>query len=399
MVRLRENPNGVAVTIEELRRRFPCEQEIDRILTRKMLRRDGPGYNAVSLETLVDGLHALLKSELINDYSIARARWLTGGSSKVQMAFDLTWKQDEGQDVTTPMVVRMEPSEAIVETSRVREIQLINAVHGVVPVPLAYWVDADGSFFPYPAIVYGFIQGVAKPSKAVAGVAGIGTHFPREIRETLAQQFIEHMAAIHLLDWSKQDLSAFDKPALGTEAVELQINWWERVWEEDFREDEPIIRLAAAWLRQNMPAADRISIIHGDYRPGNFLYTEHDNQISGWLDWELGHLGDRHKDIAWSMAGYYGHPDEVTGEFLIGGLIPETRYFAMYEAASGLSVDPDKVHYYRVLNMFELAVISNATSYRVSSSGKTHQDILVAWITGLNGIVLNEVATLIEAKI
>lgn len=399
MVQAKDKSGEVLQRIEFLRKRFPCEQEIDRILTRKMLRRDGPGYSGVSLEVLVDGLHALLKSEGVSDYSIDRARWLTGGSSKLQMAFDLTWRPDGGETVTTPMVVRMEPSEAIVETSRVREIQLIKAVQGVVPVPPAYWVDADGSFFPYPAIVYGFIQGVAKPTKAVAGVAGIGTHFPREIREPLARQFIDHMARIHLIDWTQKDLGAFDKPALGTEAVELQINWWERVWEEDFREDEPIIRLAAAWLRQNAPAVDRISIIHGDYRPGNFLYTEHDNKISGWLDWELGHLGDRHKDIAWSMAGYYGHPDEVTGEVLIGGLVPESRYLEMYEAASGLSVDPEKVHYYRVLNMFQLAVISNATSYRVSDGAKTHQDILVAWITGLNGVILNEIATLIEARI
>ena len=399
MVRLMDEPSEVLARVELLRKRFPCEQEIDRILTRKMLGRNGPGYSAVPLETLVDGLHALLKSKSISDFSIARTRWLTGGSSKLQMAFELTWQPDGGETTTTPMVVRMEPAEAIVETSRVREIQLIKAVHGVVPVPPAYWVDADGSFFPYPAIVYGFIQGVAKPTKAVAGVAGIGTHFPCEIRETLARQFIDNMASIHLLDWTQKDLSAFDKPGLGTAAVELQINWWERVWEEDFREDEPMIRLAAAWLRQNAPAVDRISIIHGDYRPGNFLYSEHDNRISGWLDWELGHLGDRHKDIAWSMAGYYGHPDEITGEFLIGGLIPESRYLKMYEAASGLSVDPDKVHYYRILNMFQLAVISNATGYRVSDGEKTHQDILVAWITGLNGVVLNELAELIEAKI
>lgn len=36
------------------------------------------------------------------------------------------------------------------------------------------------------------------------------------------------------------------------------------------------MRLAAAWLRENMPAVDRLSIVHGDYSTGNFLYTERD---------------------------------------------------------------------------------------------------------------------------
>lgn len=399
MVSATDSTSAVTARLDDLRGRFPCEPEIDRILTRKLMRRDGPGYSAISLQTLVDGLCKLLDDRIDGSFAVASARWLTGGSSKLQMAFELTWTPPGMETVRTPMVLRMEPAEAIVETSRLREIQLIKAAEGVVPVPRAYWVDADGSFLPYPAIVYGFIEGVAKPTQAVSGVAGIGTYFPRETRAMLAPQFIENMARIHLMDWTTRDLSAFAKPDSGTAAAELQVNWWERVWEEDFEEDEPLVRLAAAWLRENLPAADRIGVVHGDYRPGNFLYTEHDNRISGWLDWELGHLGDRHEDIAWPMARYYGHPDELSGEFLIGGLIPESRYFELYEQASGLKVDPDRVHYYRVLNMFKLAVIVKATGYRVADGAKTHQDILVAWLMGLNGVVLSELCDLLEARL
>ena len=38
---------------EDLRRRFPCAQEIDRIHTSRMRRRAGPGFSPVVLETLV----------------------------------------------------------------------------------------------------------------------------------------------------------------------------------------------------------------------------------------------------------------------------------------------------------------------------------------------------------
>ena len=41
--------------IAELRARFPTEREIDRVLTRKMQRRAGPGYSPLPLEVLVKG--------------------------------------------------------------------------------------------------------------------------------------------------------------------------------------------------------------------------------------------------------------------------------------------------------------------------------------------------------
>ena len=59
--------------IEEIRRRYPCEKEIDRVLTRKMRRRAGPPYSPVSLETLVKGSEALIRSNLKDDFEISDA--------------------------------------------------------------------------------------------------------------------------------------------------------------------------------------------------------------------------------------------------------------------------------------------------------------------------------------
>ena len=47
--------------IEALRSRFPCEKEIDRILTRKQTRRAGPPFSPVSPETLISEAKKLLK--------------------------------------------------------------------------------------------------------------------------------------------------------------------------------------------------------------------------------------------------------------------------------------------------------------------------------------------------
>ena len=94
--------------IEQLRQRFPCEREIDRILTRKLVRRAGPPFSPVSLETLIEGTRALLRSKLTDDFEISEARWLSGGASKLQMAFKLSWNQPGTGRTTTPLVLRID---------------------------------------------------------------------------------------------------------------------------------------------------------------------------------------------------------------------------------------------------------------------------------------------------
>jgi len=265
--------------IADLRARFPCEREIDRILTRKLERRAGPPFQPVTLDLLQAGTESLLRSELNDDFRITEARWLSGGASKLQMAFSLHWNVPGKGASTTPMVLRMEPSEAITETSRRREFQLIKAMEGVVPVPPTYWMDPNGEHLPYPAIVYGFAEGVTKPT-AGGGVSGVGTFIPPELRPVLGQQFVDMLAATHTFDWRNADLSAYDQPEPGTQALEWNLNHWERVYEEDINEDVPLMRLAMAWLRRNMPPVDHVSVVHGDYRVGNFLFTEHDHRIT-----------------------------------------------------------------------------------------------------------------------
>jgi len=383
--------------IEQIRARFPCEQEIDRILTRKLKLRDGPPFKPIALETLVAGVESLLNSAGVKDFTVTDPRWLSGGASKLQMAFHLEWNRPGAGYEQTAMVLRMEPAESIVETSRLREFQLIKAFEGVVPVPPVFWCDPDGKHLPYPALIYGFAPGVPKPTEGASGVSGLGMSMPKAVRDHLAPQFVDILARIHTHDFSKADLSAFDVPEVGTtEAAEWGVNWWERVWLEDCEEDVPMMHVAAAWMRRNLPVLDRASIVHSDYRSGNFLYTEHDNQITALLDWELGRIGDRHQDIAWTTSSAFSSLAEDGQTRLVCGLLTEAEFYAQYEKASGLSVDPRTVHWYKVFNAYSIAVLILATGYRIARNGKTHQDILVTWLIGIGGMIVDEMRSLIE---
>lgn len=381
--------------IRAVRGRYVCEAEVDRVLTRKLERRAHSRYSPVSLDLLSSAVRALLEAELDGRFELSNPRWLSGGASKLQMVFDLTWDDPERGRGTIPLVLRMETAESVVESSRLREFQLLKAFEGIVPLPRPRWIDAAAKHLPYPGLVYDYVPGVTKPTGVSSNVTGVGISFGPELREKLAPQFVRHLSAIHTHDWRGADLGAFDVPDTATRAVEWQIAWWERVWEEDSNEDVPLLRLAAAWLRDHVPAIDHLSIVHGDYRSGNFLFTEEDGRISAWLDWELGHLGDRHEDFGWMLASFSRQPDE-RGRSLVCGLLPDEDLFEAYEKASGLPLHPKTLAFYRVLNTYKAAVIPTATAYRAARGGKTHQDVLLAWFLGIGYTLLGDLRELLE---
>jgi aminoglycoside phosphotransferase (APT) family kinase protein len=381
--------------IGDIRRRYRCEAEIDRILTRKLRRRAGPGYHAVTLEQLSSGVVKLLKSELSEPFEISDISWLSGGASKVQMLFKLTRQRSDGP-LAEWMVLRMEPSESVVETSRLREFQLMNAFKGLIPVPSVHWIDTEGEFLPYPAMICGFSSGVTKPSSGTSRVSGMGINFGVDQRASIGQQFIDHLSIVHTQDFRTMDLSAFEIPLAGVNAAEWQLNWFERVWEEDCGQAVPLMQLAAHWMRSHLPVTDRLSVVHADFRSGNFLYTEEDGRISAWLDWELGHIGDRHEDLAWIANSAFGHLAEDGKTFLVSGLMSLPELFAAYEKASGLPVIPETFKFYQIFNAYKCVVIDAATCFRVARGGKSHQDILVAWLSGLAPMVMGELRSLLE---
>jgi aminoglycoside phosphotransferase (APT) family kinase protein len=389
--------------ISGIRRRFPVEQEIDRILTRKMERRGNPGYSPVSLDDLVRGTTALIARHHGSGFKLDRARWLTGGASKIQMAFDLEWDGPTGNGRTvTPMVLRMEPPESVVETSRAREFELLQAVQDILPVPPCFWVDPLGESLPYPALIYGFAEGVTKPTNLPSTqVTGIGLNYGPEFRPRLALQFLEQIGRVHKAGPELQDrLSHFDRAETGSNAAVIrQVNWWRRVWEEDRKQDDPLMEVTYNWLIRNAPPLDHISVVHGDCRGGNFLFTEHDVRITAWLDWELAYLGDRHHDLAWSTMNPFCHMAEDGKTELVSGLLPLGEYLETYERLSGLGVDRKRLSYYRVLTSYVSLVICMATGYRVVRGGKTHQDIVVSWLAMVSHSILEQLRATLEEVI
>ena len=144
-----------------------------------------------------------------------------------------------------------------------------------------------------------------------------------------------------------------------------QLEKWEKVIDEDELEPQPIARAAIRWMkRQPPPPAQRLSIVHGDYRTGNFLFDPQ-GKIRAVLDWEMAHLGDPLEDLAWALDPLWSadrdHP---------GGMLTRDEAVGVWARASGLRADPAALAWWSIFASLKgLAIwISSAKEYQAGTN-------------------------------
>jgi aminoglycoside phosphotransferase (APT) family kinase protein len=153
----------------------------------------------------------------------------------------------------------------------------------------------------------------------------------------IARQFMDQLAVLHRLDPAALDLPELGAPAALRQHVLDEIAEWESQYDAAGG-GVPVIALAFAWLRANVPDDGDwpVVLVQGDTGPGNFMYA--DGELAAITDWELAHWGDLHDDLAWILVR------DTLERF------PElAERLRDYEAASGFRIDPDRLGYFRVL--------------------------------------------------
>lgn len=373
------------------------ESTIDATLTRKMQRRGVVFHEAPVLSVIDERLRGFLAARIDGPFTISKLDRMAGGASKEQFVFELEWTQD-GTARQDRMVLRMDPPASMVETPRSREFEILSALAGALPVPQVFWVTEDPAELGAPAMICGWLTGVAAPAEGAKTASGLGTTYGPRLRPLLAEQFVRYLAELHTFDWTTHELASFDRPAAGTtEAVDWRLASWDRAWAEDSFEAHPTIMLTRQWLWERRPAVDHVSVIHGDYRNGNFLFDEESGRITAILDWELTYLGDRHHDLAYAMTEGWGQTDEETGEFYCCALVTREDLIAQYEELSGLSVDRDRLAYYMVLNLYWACVALIATGPRNAAERMTHLDVMQNFLSGLGALFIDHLNAAVGA--
>jgi len=107
--------------------------------------------------------------------------------------------------------------------------------------------------------------------------------------------------------------------------------------------DRPIIALGLRWLEDNCPPEVEPVLNHGDYRMGNLLVEG--SALTGVLDWEIAHFGDRHEDLAFGCMAVWRFARYDRPALGLGSV---ADYIAAYEAEAGVSVEPTRFRFWTI---------------------------------------------------
>jgi aminoglycoside phosphotransferase (APT) family kinase protein len=131
----------------------------------------------------------------------------------------------------------------------------------------------------------------------------------------------------------------------------------------------PVFELAFRWLDEHRPPMGEPTVVHGDFRMGNFLIGP--TGMTAVLDWELAHRGDPIEDLGWLCARAW----RFGGAGDVGGLGSREELIEAYAAAGGRDVSLDALRWWEVLATLRWGVITMfmGAEYRSGASPSMEQ--------------------------
>ena len=139
---------------------------------------------------------------------------------------------------------------------------------------------------------------------------------------------------LHELDWH----GVIDGPP-PSEATHVQIERWVDVYRSSSPMAIPLLEEGAAWLHHHAPPLERVSLVHGDPGPGNFVHDGH--RVLAFTDWEFSHLGDPTEDWSFLLA--------MRG----ARTMSRDEWLSLVRGEIGVEPTPDELRYWQAFNFFK----------------------------------------------
>jgi aminoglycoside phosphotransferase (APT) family kinase protein len=303
--------------------------------------------------------------------TVEEIRRVFGGASRETYLIRLARHLAKGRAEELRWVVRRDPEGSLIETERRNEFEAYRAFYGsAVPVPRPLWLEEDPKWLDRSFFVMEEITGCeSSPQMLLAPPYS-------DYSEQTGEQAWEILGEISRADPKGVGLADQMEWVAPEQCWRRELEHWERVIDEDEPCPQPIGRAAIRWLRRNPPPpAQKVSVVHADFRMGNFL-VDPQGKIRAVLDWEMAHLGDPIEDLAWSLNRIWcwARDDRV------GGLLSRERAVRIWEKASGLVADPDALHWWDLFCSVKALAIWLSSGHEFTT-GKNQDPILayVAW--------------------
>ena len=306
-------------------------------------------------------------SKLSNEeYSLLGIERIFGGASRETYKIQL---KDSLNNIER-LVLRLTQDSSLIETEQKTEYLAYSAFQNTnVPVPVLVDMSEDDLLLGAPFMLMKELKGEA------ASPFTPNIYSPHE--EELGFQFwsiLGEVAKHKIEDDIFNDFSVnLQKPFWKNE-----LDKWVEVIHEDSISVEPILEAGIRYLYKNPPKENNmISMVHGDYRSGNFLYLE--NKITGILDWEMAHLGDPLEDLAWALSPIWSWQDRNRPAYLLSR---ETA-LNIWKESSGIEIEEKDLEWWELFAAVKgMAIWISAGNEFKSGKNIDPINLFSAWIPG-----------------
>lgn len=306
-------------------------------------------------------MSALVDEARIADWLSARgiadgpvmATKIAGGQSNPTFLLDVAGRR---------LVLRRKPPGALLKSAHAvdREFRVQRALAAtVVPVPrvlaLCENPDVIGAMF----YVMEHVAGRSFDDPRLPGLA-------QRDRTAIYAETARILAAIHSVDVADVGLSDYGPEG---DYFARQISRWAKQYRATETEPLPQMDRLIDWLDANVPPDDgRRTLVHGDFRIDNLLFSEDGTDCVAVLDWELSTLGHPFADLAAVLMQWRMPPGEE-GRGLAGvdraslGLPSDEAFVAAYARATGIARMPP-MGFYLAFAFFRMGAILQGVKRR-----------------------------------
>ncbi|OFB37375.1 acyl-CoA dehydrogenase [Mycolicibacterium sp. (ex Dasyatis americana)] len=317
--------------------------------------------NAEFVEPLTQWLRA--KHPEADEVRIDGLDRVTFGHSAEMMVFAIVTRRGD-DEARQDVVLRLRPTPpALLEPyDLIRQFTILRALESsAVKVPRALWLEDTGDVLGRPFFVMERVGGEVFEMDAPGGASD-------ETVIRMCRSLVEQLAAIHAVDIDGTELSSLDD---GHSHLDRELAHWASEMDRVKRGPLPALERLLAALRDGKPVpCPKVTLVHGDAKPGNFAFV--DGEVSAVFDWEMTTVGDPLTDIGWlellwmQPVGITSHPAALTIDELL----------THYQAVSGITVRNRP--WYRAFNAYKMAVICLIGAMLVDAGHSDDQKLVLA---------------------
>ena len=266
------------------------------------------------------------------------------GHSAEILLLTVVWTAD-GSEHREDVVLRMRPPKpGLIEPYDMqRQFAILRALEGTaVRSPKALWIEPTGEVLGREFFIMERLDGEVYERQPGAELETSEGRLGR-----MCESFIQQVVALHSVDVDEVGLGSIGD---GRDFLRRELDHWTDEMNRVKRGPLPALERVAAELRAQIPEqSDRITLVHGDAKPGNFAFVG--DEVNAIYDWEMADVGDPLCDLGyiellWQMpVSINSGPSSPTVDELA----------ARYEELSGVPVH-DRA-WYRAFQTFKISII------------------------------------------